>query len=111
MRSNLTIALWSTIILFNLYSLYFFVFIDLNQNRSIATHNEIEPNQPSTINKNECDYQNENVDKFRKQLFNDLIDLSFYFKSEFKKLETKFEIIKNDKQFHLFKNNSNKRVK
>lgn len=111
MKSNITFYLWFSILLFNIYGFYLFFFINNKVKEIENNYHAIDEDE--NINKfekpNENDYSK--IDEIRRNIYDDLIDLSFYLKSEFKNLEQNNPNLVTDKKFISIKSNTKTRIK
>lgn len=104
-------------ILFNLYSFYLFYIVNLHNNKTSLTEDEEKDqniknyDSASNIKIEKCDEEYSKIDEIRRNIYDDLIDLQFYLKSEFKQLELNHTNLANDKKFSSLKLNTKLRLK
>ena len=105
MRFYIRAALGAAILLITFFSFYVVFFIDSEQSVPYYVLKDGEKSAHT------FDKQNEMLEAERLQIYEDLVDLQFYMRSEFDQLKSKHNALKEDKQFDLFARNSIKRIK
>jgi hypothetical protein len=105
MRFYIRAALGAAMLFITYLSFYVVFFIDSEQS---VPYNAQKDGEKSA---NTFYQLNEMLEVERLQIYEDLVDLQFYMRSEFDQLKSKHNALKEDKQFDLFARNSIKRIK
>ena len=110
MRFHIRVALGAALILINSYSFYVVFFFD--SERNVRHRSEFTSSQYTKAKKSaDANQQYEMLEAERLAIYENLVELQLYMRSEFEQLNIKYNVLKEDKQFVLFSQNSIKRIK